>query len=668
MRSLGRSRPARAVIATVLAGACGLCAAWVALAAETRTTSLVSIGPDGGNGPFEAEYADASDDGSRVFFETEDSLLAADSDKSTDVYERAGGATTLVSTGPADTSGDDSGHLWEVSPDGSRAFFTAGGALVAADTDKKSDVYERFEGVTTLLSIGSVGGNGEFSAGFDFAAPDGSRVIFQTDEQLVATDKDASRDIYERSGAVTTLVSTGTGDLSEEQDAQFAAASSDGSRLFFYTDEQLVAADKDGSEDLYERFGGTTTRVSFGPAGGNGAHGVDSARVSADGGRVFFSTFESLVVADGDGARDVYERSGGTTSLVSTGASGNSGTTSGPAWISRDGTHVLFTSGGSLDPADTDFETDLYERFGGVTSLVSTGPVGGNGPYEIGNRSISDDGTRVFFTTAEKLTADDGDEAVDLYERAGGATTLVSTGPDGGDGPFEASLGGNSPDGSRVFFTTAEPLVAVDGDAARDVYERAGGVTTLISTGPDDAEKGESAYFEDVSADGRHAFISSYESLVAADTDEEPDLYDSALDLLPADPPPPVANPTPPAALSIATKAPRCFGKPATIIGSGKRDVLKGTGRRDVIVARGGNDKILARGGNDLICAGAGKDLVKAGAGNDRVLGQGGPDRIFGQGGRDFLFGNAGRDFINGGSARDKCRGGGKDRERLCER
>ncbi len=67
---------------------------------ETRTTSLVSIGPDGGNGPFEAEYADTSEDGSRVFFETEDSVLAADSDEVTEVYERHGEALSLVWVGP----------------------------------------------------------------------------------------------------------------------------------------------------------------------------------------------------------------------------------------------------------------------------------------------------------------------------------------------------------------------------------------------------------------------------------------------------------------------------------------------------------------------------------------------------------------------------------------
>ena len=273
--------------------------------------------------------------------------------------------------------------------------------------------------------------------------------------------------------------------------------------------------------------------------------------------------------------------------------------------------------------------------------------------------------------TAEKLTAGDGDEAVDLYERAGGATTLVSTGPDGGDGPFEASLEGNSADGSRVFFGTAEQLVAVDGDAARDVYERAGGVTTLISTGPDDAEMGANSYFEEVSVDGRHAFLSSYESLIAADSDEEPDLYDSALDPLPlpTDPPPPVANPAPALPVLAKAKAPRCFGKPATIVGSGRRDVLKGTAKRDVIVARGGNDKILGRGGNDLICAGGGKDLVKAGGGKDRVSGGGGSDSDLRPGRRRPPVRQRGRGPPHGGADRDRCRGGaGRDRQRRCER
>ena len=42
-----------------------------------------------------------------------------------------------------------------------------------------------------------------------------------------------------------------------------------------------------------------------------------------------------------------------------------------------------------------------------------------------------------------------------------------------------------SSDGRRVFFSTAEPLVAADTDSALDEYERFRGHTTLITVGID---------------------------------------------------------------------------------------------------------------------------------------------------------------------------------------
>ena len=58
----------------------------------------------------------------------------------------------------------------------------------------------------------------------------------------------------------------------------------------------------------------------------------------------------------------------------------------------------------------------------------------------------------------------DTDTAIDVYERAGGQTTLVSTGPTGGNGGVDANFGGASADGARVFFRTAESLVSADTD------------------------------------------------------------------------------------------------------------------------------------------------------------------------------------------------------------
>ena len=72
--------------------------------------------------------------------------------------------------------------------------------------------------------------------------------------------------------------------------------------------------------------------------------------------------------------------------------------------------------------------------------------------------------------------------------------------------------------------------------------------------------------------------------------------------------------------------APRCGGKPATIVGTARRDVLRGTKRADVIVALGGNDVVVAASGNDIVCGGAGNDRVSGGNGRDRLVGGSGRD------------------------------------------
>jgi hypothetical protein len=76
----------------------------------------------------------------------------------------------------------------------------------------------------------------------------------------------------------------------------------------------------------------------------------------------------------------------------------------------------------------------------------------------------------VFFGTAESLVAADTDGMPDIYERAGGATNLISTGPASLNAELPVTYDAASADGTRVFFETAEPLVAADTDTAQDVY------------------------------------------------------------------------------------------------------------------------------------------------------------------------------------------------------
>src|SRR5947207_9763916 len=89
----------------------------------------------------------------------------------------------------------------------------------------------------------------------------------------------------------------------------------------------------------------------------------------------------------------------------------------------------------------------------------SVGPTGGSSNFTSIFEGASADGTRVFFRTDEKLVSGDTDTFIDLYERSGGATTLLSTGPNGGNGTVTPYFRGISADGSHVFFETSEQLV-----------------------------------------------------------------------------------------------------------------------------------------------------------------------------------------------------------------
>ena len=294
--------------------------------------------------------------------------------------------------------------------------------------------------------------------------------------------------------------------------------------VFFRTDEQLVAADTDTRPDVYERSSTTTSLVSAGEINGNKSFNVFFGGNSADGSRVFFETQEPLVPADTDNEFDVYERSGGTTTRVSSGSiNGNEPTGSHFLRASDDGSLVVFETQEQLVTPDTDNSIDIYRRAGGATSRISVGQIHGNLGFGANFDGISEDGSRVFFATREKLVTADTDGADDVYERADGTTRLISAGEINGNGTITPVFAHTSLDGSRVLFQTTEQLVTEDTDANTDIYERAANRTRLIT--PGDAF----AAFSDASEDGSAVFFSTSGGVIGNDVDSTSDAYGAYL-------------------------------------------------------------------------------------------------------------------------------------------
>lgn len=506
-------------------------------------------------------YKGTSADGKFAFFETDEQLVPGDTDNKRDIYVRSfdetvgAYVTREISTGP--TGGNDSYNaLFErVSGDGAHAFFSTEEPLVAADTDRRADVYVRdlASGTTRLVSRGVAAclpgcGAGEFDSGFAAVSADGNRVFVVTAERLdPSADTDGAVDVYERdlSSETTALVSAGASACAPscgngDFNATLRGLSADGSRAFFATAEKLVGADGDGALDIYAHDvpGGPTALISAGDAGcapcGNSASAAVFAASSVNGDVVYFSTDEALVAADTDGANDVYRRVAGTgtTTLVSGGSATQPASF---AASTDDGSRVFFVSAESLaGGADSNGANDVYSWQGGSAQLLTSGS--GNGSTF---GAIADSGDMLFFTTTEALSGADTDTSADIYAQSvgGGSPVLVSAGDPAcspcGSGAVAARFNRASDDGDRVFFTTDEALSPQDFDGDDDIYARALTLaTTALSTPPPGLcpTSACDATFVDASAAADHVFFQTTERLVADDVDSEPDIYERAFD------------------------------------------------------------------------------------------------------------------------------------------
>jgi hypothetical protein len=474
----------------------------------TDTTTLASVGPNGGNGAILA-FAHKLADSGRVIFSTTESLVASDTDSSRDLYEHMAGTTTLLSTGPG-SSGSVDATFVDASPDATHVLFETAEPLTGVPTGPDPDLYVRSGGTTSFVGRGPLGVARISEAG--------DRVVFATTAALTSDDTDIRSDIYAREGNTTTLLTIGSsGGNGDFHIGTLTGATPDLESVQFEASESLVPEDTDGTTDAYLNEGGVTTLVS--PGGGSQDQGLG---VAEDGSRSWFKTAMALTADDTDSWPDIYERRGAAVKLISRNTPIHRdfdlfifGGDPGFVGASYDGTRVFFKTENEATPDDVDpnrclIEEDdeyyrkrcddifMYDQSTDTITHVTTGP-GVGGAYDVEwLAQVSDDGTRLIFETMEPLLGQEpslgtgchGDidfaggawedsGCPDVYERTlDGApqTYLLSRGITGGFGPHPArrvpigGVGVMSDDGRRVYFNTAEQLTPDDTDTTHDIY------------------------------------------------------------------------------------------------------------------------------------------------------------------------------------------------------
>ncbi len=379
-----------------------------------------------------------------------------------------------------------------VSTNGATVFFTAD---ACGGSPEVNELYARIDGEKTVaisepthpLLQGSGNAPGECNAACEAAVPkpgafagasrDGSKVFFTTSQPLLNGDTDSGVDLYEaeiEEGIVTRLVQVsrgGTGDLTPGSGANVlgvARISEDGSRVYFVAEGALAGENVErrtpavGKPNLYvvtrkcpggeESCKGPAEHTSFvatlspeTDASDWSPNDVRPVQATPPGGQ--FLVFQSAadLTSDEEGREEAgqvleYDAETGTLARVSHGEDG----------YNENGNTNIYSA---VIPAQSYEGSEPEARY---TQLA-----------------LSEDGSRVFFSSYDALTPRALAGFNNVYEYRDGDVSLISDGQDviSLEKHPAIELIGTDESGRDVFFTSADRLVPQAGDTQVDVYD-----------------------------------------------------------------------------------------------------------------------------------------------------------------------------------------------------
>jgi hypothetical protein len=460
---------------------------------QTGALQALTISPPEikGKGDFCLDYAGASADGSRAFFAANGAYPGAPEGEGFSLYEWSAaeglkvlsilpGKSVGATPFPRTAFGAIGGHCGTgqtvvrnvFSSDGSRVFWTY------EPNVGPTQLLVRIEGKETL----QLDKGGEFGTGsgvFQAASTDGSKAFFTDQKRLKSEASEGGLYLYELPAKKLKILTPG----SEAADVRgVIGASDDGSYVYFVASGVLAPGAKAGecgspvpgkTCNLYLWHEGEGIRFigilsAEDESSWDSAPSGLSARVSPSGRHLAFLSAETEglagydnTITDGIHCRQFRSELGGPPQCPQ-------------AFLYDADTEEL--SCASCNPSGA--------RPAGPAIL----PGWGN-PQE-GPHYLSDDGSRVFFESRDKLLPSDENDVRDVYEfeREGGGTCATSS-PDfnpasggclflisGGKSESESYLIDASSSGRDVFFSTRHSLVGWDDNAHYDIYDaREGG-------------------------------------------------------------------------------------------------------------------------------------------------------------------------------------------------
>jgi hypothetical protein len=515
---------------------------------------------------------------------------------------RGAGGWSSVALSPPQSSTGDIGVMGYSSDLSKLAMLDGGGIkypqddppLVSGEPANNQNLFLRDSatGSYQLMNLTPQGASPEETT-FAGASRDFSHIVFGSEALLIpgAVFSPNGGELYQWSDGTVSLVSqvpvspatscgggSGSPCVASERSAYNGGAnvaplsvvSSDGSRIFFrLPPEGNGNAGIFYTGSLYVRENNTTTSLV-----GSGLY----MTATPSGSKVFFANDVIVNQAVVEGDLNEYNVESHQTSDLTPGDH-----VRGVLGVSEDGSYVYFI--------DESYRLSLWHE--GTTTVIATLAPGDESDWNRDSTSsitdgrtarVTPDGMHLAFESSQSLTGFDNrdavtsqpDDEVYLYDAGTNRLVCASCAPSGARPTAPASILGSEPeglqylphdlsdDGSRLFFETADALVAGDTNGQQDVYEYEGGVPYLISSGT----SGVDSSFLDASPNGNDVFFETQAQLAGQDRDQKLDIYDARVGGgFPVEPTVECVG----AGCQSAPSAPSVFGAPAssTLAGTG---------------------------------------------------------------------------------------------------
>jgi len=350
-------------------------------------------------------------DGTRIAFHLDADLTGGNPDRNHEIFLFDSNTNTITQITNTTSGAAPTNHAPSLNADGTRIAFEATADLTGQNPELNREIFLFDAAAGTFRQLTKNAGVGQ--AYLPSLNADGTRIAFESNANPTGQNPNGNFEID--------LVDTVSNSIAQITNSPArigsfnASISANGTRIAFDSDEDLTGGNPDFSREifLFDTATNTTTQLTNSIESGDGI-GNFAPSINAEGTRIAFHSNRDLTGSNADGNDEIFlvDTTAGTLTQITNSTGGEPLLENYSASINADGTHIAFVSGRDLTGSNPDSTLEIF-LFNTVTNAFTqvTNATAGDSI----SPSINSDGTRIAFVSRSDLTGGNSDNFDEIF-------------------------------------------------------------------------------------------------------------------------------------------------------------------------------------------------------------------------------------------------------------